>query len=66
MPMYLYRDTRSTIEVEIIRPLSQSDDPPTLEESGLSEDDYLLAKWEKIIQSVSVVKGAGWGGKGYW
>lgn len=70
MPMYSYRCTKCPAKLEIIRPIKESDSPPSEQEvAGLpvcTEDS--VHNLERYIASApNVLKGSSWGpGKGYW
>lgn len=71
MPLYEHKDTTSGKIVEILRNFSEYKDTPSKEEAikaGLTEEEYEVAAWVRVIGSgIKVVKGASWGpGKGSW
>jgi hypothetical protein len=69
MPVYVWFDKNSEKEIEVIRTFDEYQVPPTQEESTLTEEEYLAAKWEKLISSkVMVTRGPNWGDgrKGSW
>ena len=71
MPIYPWRVLESGKEVEVLRPFSGYQDPPTKEEclaAGMTEEEYEAAEFEKIIgRGIRVTRGDNWGpGKGSW
>ncbi len=68
MPMYVWYSKKHDKKIEILRNFSEFQDPPTLEEAGMSQEDYDLAEWEKHLgQGIQLVRGDNWkGSKGNW
>lgn len=65
MPLYTWEHKETKEVVEVVRPMSESDIPPTAEESGKSDDDS--GNWQKIMQPVDFRRGDSWrGSKGNW
>jgi len=64
---YLWKDTRTKIEVEVTRKMADSSevpDKPEALEAGMEVEDYAQAIWEKIITGgIGTIT---WGGKGKW
>lgn len=68
MPLYPYYDETSKKEVEILRSFNDYDIPPTQEEAKMSDEEFKVAKWKRLISTgIRVTKGDAWGpGKGNW
>lgn len=64
MPMYGYKCEKCTKEIEVVRSVVQSDDPPTREEAG-EECEH---KWNRHFTTAPrTIRMPGWGaGKGNW
>lgn len=71
MPLYTHEDITSGKQVEILRPFSEYQDPPTTEEAveqGLTPEEAGVAIWRKILGTgIRVTRGPNWTGmKGSW
>ncbi len=66
MPMYMYVDKKTDKQVEVLRNFSEYNVVPTLEESGLTPEEYTQAEWERRIGKVLVTKNPYFGSKGNW
>ena len=65
MPIYVWKCKKCEEEVEIIRPISQYDDIPKVEEKECSEEcDH---EWRKVLGTFRKVHAQGYRGrKGSW
>jgi predicted nucleic acid-binding Zn ribbon protein len=69
MPIYTYRDRKSGAELDVIRTMQENGILPSRDGVGglLTDEQFSSADWERLIGGgVTVQKGEGWGGKGYW
>ena len=64
----MWEDTVTNTAVEVIRAFDDYQDPPTIEETKLTPEEYKAAKWERLISSkIMMNRGPSWGGsKGNW
>ena len=55
MPFYTYKDKNTDVSIEVIRDMSDYDNPPTVEEAvegaGMTPEQYQNADWERVIGS---------------
>ena len=76
MPIYPWKDSNTTREIEVFREFSEYENPPTLEEcttsnninsaAVMTEEEFNNAKWERIIgRGIKVTYEQG-SGKGKW
>lgn len=66
MPIYVWRDEISGLEVEVVRSLAGSDIPPDTDEVGEVRADPPTRKWVKLLQTFTKHSAPGWGRKGEW
>lgn len=67
MPGYSWKNLKTGSVVDIIRRFSEYEDPPTIEESGLTPEEYAEAEWERVLLgSPTINRPWHWQGKGNW
>lgn len=66
MPMYLWQDKETGLEIEVLRPFSEYEEPPSEEELPIAEQGK-KRDWVRLINTAPhVTRAPGFGKKGYW
>lgn len=68
MPMYTFEDTKSGKKLDVLRTVDDRDREPDENDDGYAELKLNKPpKWRRLVgEGIRTVRGASWGGKGYW